>query len=372
VLWALFTSACVSAGGQSGTEALDVKGESDAATVTDGSPTEPTDLDDVDAALPPTDPETDPVTEPQSNDAAVAPLPNADAAVGPDSLVVELDYYQEPCGVSLDSMFCIRGKQGTEEEYGTDRVYTWSDYAWGHHYRLLAHWQDVAIASPDGPTQELIVDQVLEDTQVEVGTQFTLTFDPTLEIWQDELITYDLTTDTAQFANGPAIGCELAACSEMNSAKYAATVFEATFEFDADANITMVGVNTLPEVETELERWLASQRSQWEALAPTQYVLKICNTGFNTPGCTLAAVEAGVVMAAEQRAFNGEWMATTLAAEPISGMFDAASSAFELELDDDYNYLSSYTQRNLSESWGERVTCFVPDSADLEVCRDVE
>jgi hypothetical protein len=281
-----------------------------------------------------------------------------------------LDYYKEVCSGWEGQLFCPRGSETPDDYHASD--YEWAGYEWGHRYELQAYWVEVD-AEPDGPSRELHVEQVLEDVHVPAGSRFTLPIDPTSgALGFPEHIEDDLQAGTRRINSGPNFTCTTELCSELTNLSFGGTAFDATFEFDADLGLSLVALEPQPDVTTTLASYMQQLRGEWQELAPSQYVVKVCDTGFSVPSCTLAAVDAGVVTSAEVQSLDGPWTVTTLETEPLEVMFTQAASATEFEAEPSYHYVLSYTQRNFSESWGKRVTCFVPDSQQLEDCRDVE
>jgi hypothetical protein len=400
----LCAAACGTSGGQSGTEALDVsRGQhADGGTVNQEPPdatpaqgpkqgdkgrnTQETPAPEVDSGLvtdvleTATDAGETATTErvPYGNDETTTPEivdPSGDTAAdetttdGEAKFELYFDYYQEPCEGAL---FCLRSSDH-EGDYVDDSSFEWPEYKWGHRYRVEAHWPSPQNA--DASATSLVIDRVLEDTPVAEGTQFTLRLDSSrIALGLDEQITFLDGEDP----EGGTLGantefrCPENLSPELEDALGEGAIFDATFEFDATQKIWFIGLEQHPELESVLAAHLEQARRDWEDKRPTQYVVKICGTGFDPPFCTLAAVNAGEVVAAEQRDLSGDWAETTLDAEPLGALFDSAKVARVVELDPTYGYVSSYTQVSIGESGGRAVRCFAPDTLDLEQCRDSE
>lgn len=120
---------------------------------------------------------------------------------------------------------------------------------------------------------------------------------------------------------------------------------------------------------------VAAKRQEWERKAPDTYVVGVCGTGFNVPGCQLYAVENDRVVASEvQFASEQTWSPVASAAEPIGALFDAAEHPGDCDLSIEFDAVFSYPTEIYfdcgEEGDGERVACFAPNSLDLDACRD--
>jgi hypothetical protein len=354
LLGALWLSACVSSGGQSGTEALDVR-EKDAAT---DSPTSPPTTDDTESDVS-TDPGTTVDGGSTPNDTEPLQLPEG-------SFKFYVDYYPQPCSAGERS-YCLRGSL-TQGEYVVDESIEWTGFQWGHRYEVVAHNEPTG-QQDGGVSEKIVVDQILND-EIPAGDSFTLSIDPTLDtLGYASHLNYDLPTGASTFVTGPNINCELALCGALSEALSKNARFDATFELDANAQFSLVELNVEQENTSELVTYLRSMAEDWETEQPEQYVFSTCGFGFVPPECRLVAIDKGSVVAAEDQSVAGEWTEVTLETNPIWEMFSAAENAVEIEVSP-VGYVSSYTQRSISESWGKEVRCFVADTLDIEACRD--
>ncbi|HYP97664.1 MAG TPA: DUF6174 domain-containing protein [Polyangiaceae bacterium] len=120
---------------------------------------------------------------------------------------------------------------------------------------------------------------------------------------------------------------------------------------------------------------LDEHRQQWLSKRPQEYVVEICNTGFAPHSCSLDAVSGDRVVAS-RTALQGQAYEEVEpgSIDPIIALFDRVSSAVrtdddsDLEFDPQYGYLSKYHGSSGSESSGEIVKCFKPETIDLSAC----
>ena len=119
---------------------------------------------------------------------------------------------------------------------------------------------------------------------------------------------------------------------------------------------------------------IEEQRQAWLSKHPESYVVKICETGFLSGGCTLSAVSAGQVLAERSGPRQGALMdVTPNSAEPIDALFDRllreSKCDFKaLAFDPTYHYPSKYSCDYGEEGSGETVACFEPNTVDLAAC----
>lgn len=349
VLSLLCAAGCVSSGGQSGTEALDVKGQDASA-----------------------DPTTTPSNGSSEEDAGATEdegTTDEPVVIPEGSFKLFVDYYQTPCPEPDGAPFCLRFAE-VEGEYQLDPAVTWPDYEWGHYYELAAHWE--ATDGADGGTaQRLVVDGILKD-EIKAGQIFTLRIDPTLDTaGYTPQVNYDVPTAMSSLETGPSFDCAGDACGSLSGVMGKNQVFNARFEIGEDGQLTLVNVEISADDSSALGQYLNELKNTWESSEPEQYVVKVCGTGFSPPSCTLAVINGDEIVSAELESIAGVWAPTDLgASDPLWLMFDEAQAAAELEVDPTYGYISSYLQRSISESWGKEVSCFVVDTQDPEQCRD--
>lgn len=350
VLALLCAAGCVSSGGQSGTEALDVTGK-DASTDPTTMPSNGSNEEDAGA------------TEDEGTTDEPVVIPEG-------SFKLFVDYYQNTCREPDGAPFCLRFAE-VEGEYQLDPTVTWSDYEWGHYYELAAHWE--ATDSADGGTaQRLVVDGILKD-EIKAGQVFSLRIDPTLDTaGYTPQVNYDIPTAMSSLETGPSFDCAGDACGSLSEVMGKNQVFNARFEIGEDGQLTLVNVEVSADDSSALGQYLNELKNTWESSEPEQYVVKVCGTGFLPPNCTLAVINGDEIVSAELESTAGVWAPTDLgASDPLWLMFDEAQAAAELEVDPTYGYISSYLQRSISESWGKEVSCFVVDTQDPEQCRGV-
>jgi hypothetical protein len=119
------------------------------------------------------------------------------------------------------------------------------------------------------------------------------------------------------------------------------------------------------------------KRARWQALAPATYVVLVCGYGLAIPACSLEAVQDGHLVAKEFRFLPDDpWQPTSIEVDedPIEGLFaqlDSPTDGCRLsyELDPVYAYPSEVYTDCGEEGWGTRVSCFEPDTLDLDQCR---
>jgi len=120
-----------------------------------------------------------------------------------------------------------------------------------------------------------------------------------------------------------------------------------------------------------------AQRALWQAKAPTTYVVKLCGYGFVAPGCSLQAVQDGRLVASESRFLPQDpWQPneTEAVPDPFESLFAQLDSPPDgcrtsYQLDPTYAYPSEVYFDCGEEGWGTRVSCFKPDTLNLDECR---
>lgn len=105
--------------------------------------------------------------------------------------------------------------------------------------------------------------------------------------------------------------------------------------------------------------------------APEQYVVRSCAIGFSPRLCTVSSVQGAeplesVVIGPQGEVTSAE--PTDPIARIIDGIADPDDCDVRVETDPQYRYPSEVYFDCGEEGWGERVTCFVPDSLELERC----
>ncbi len=141
----------------------------------------------------------------------------------------------------------------------------------------------------------------------------------------------------------------------------------------------LVGVLPLATVmgcsseSVELEEGL----EKWNANAPSKYVLITQSTGFAGGPRHLSVVDDGEVsdcfLEADETTCSPEPDANS--SDPVTllyeqAMLDTDAELKNIEIDEEYGYLVNYYLDGGEEGWGERVTCFIPDSVDPTACED--
>jgi len=99
---------------------------------------------------------------------------------------------------------------------------------------------------------------------------------------------------------------------------------------------------------------LASQHDKWREQRPAQYVIQTCGTGFNSPDCSVSAVESNTDP------------------DPVDGMFDRLENTdcdiTKLTFDPTYGFITEYYLDCSEEGYGAVVRCFEPDTVDTSRC----
>ena len=123
----------------------------------------------------------------------------------------------------------------------------------------------------------------------------------------------------------------------------------------------------------------AGEDTDWQQLwletAPQQYVAKVCSTGFTVPSCTISAVDAGVAVAEQYQVADDPWQDEVPPSDVVAGILNAATRDPEqgckrrVTQHETYAFPSSVYSDCGEEGWGIMVSCFVPDTLDLERCR---
>lgn len=120
-----------------------------------------------------------------------------------------------------------------------------------------------------------------------------------------------------------------------------------------------------------------AKRNLWQSKAPSSYVVTTCGYGFTLPACSLQAVKDGHLVASENRFLSQDpWQPTTDSPDqdPFESLFAQLQSPpsgcrTSYEIDPVYAYPSQVYFDCGSEGWGTRVTCFEPDTLNLDECR---
>ena len=114
----------------------------------------------------------------------------------------------------------------------------------------------------------------------------------------------------------------------------------------------------------------------WESKRPAEYVIQVCGTGFSG-GCLVYAVSDQKVIAASSKLGDGAWTASDPQShdEPVAGLFRGARAhdgcdRTRLAFDADFGFVTDVYFDCGEEGFGQKVSCFEPNSVDPTVCQD--
>lgn len=109
----------------------------------------------------------------------------------------------------------------------------------------------------------------------------------------------------------------------------------------------------------------------FRAHAPERYVVRSCGTGFARPSCTVSAVQGEEPVESVVIGVEGEVTAIE-PVDPIARIIDWSADPDDCDVrvqtDPQHRYPAEVYFDCGDEGWGEQVTCFVPDSLELERC----
>jgi hypothetical protein len=154
-------------------------------------------------------------------------------ACGPDeALEAVISPVRSPC-VRLTHGLCINVVEDTGEAEFPDHGYEGFTHRWGVETRLRYHVESLEGSTLDGPDQRWIVDEIVEETEDPVGTQYPISFpEAAPNSW------FVASGERLRMIDTE-VACAPALCADVLDRVAAGTSFAATFELTADEAVPL-------------------------------------------------------------------------------------------------------------------------------------